>query len=186
MGKKEITEDMNRLSGRQTEPAGQAEPADRISQAGTAEQGEGADGMDDDLRKAKLLGEEIGFAGYSGIEVLEVSEGVCRGRIAVHEHHMNPLHTVHGGVFFTLADTICGIAAASTGHGGPTVQGDMDYLRAVRGKEIVCAARVTKTGKTLTWVDGVITDDTGREVAHTKFIYYRLKEARHFGFESRD
>jgi len=61
------------------------------------------------------------------------------------------------------------------------------WLRAVRGKEIVCTAKVTKTGRTLTWVDGVITDDTGLEVAHTKFIYYRLKEAgRHFGFKNRD
>ena len=41
-----------------------------------------------------------------------------------------------------------------------------------------------KTGKTLTWVEGTISDDTGREVAKTKFIYYRLKESRHFGFES--
>ena len=62
----------------------------------------------------------------------------------------------------------------------------MCCLRAVRGKEIVCTARVTKTGKTLTWVDGIVTDDTGREVAHTKFIYYRLKEARHFGFKSKE
>ena len=60
----------------------------------------------------------------------------------------------------------------------------MDYLRAVRGKEIVCTANVIKTGKTLTWVEGTISDDTGREVAKTKFIYYRLKESRHFGFES--
>ena len=141
---------------------------------------------EEDYRAAKYLGEEVGFSKDIGIEILELAEGYCVGRIKVEKRHLNPLNTVHGGVFFTLADTICGIAAASTGHGGPTVQGDMDYMRAVRGKEIVCTARVTKTGSTLTWVDGVITDDTGREVTRTKFIYYRLKEARHFGFESRD
>ena len=86
--------------------------------------------------------------------------------------------------------TGCGSSsAASSGveravEEGTTVQGDMDYLRAVRGKEIVCTANVIKTGKTLTWVEGTISDDTGREVAKTKFIYYRLKESRHFGFES--
>ena len=118
------------------------------------------------------------------MEILEVDNGYCKGRVLLEKRHMNPINTVHGGVFFALADTICGIAAASTGHGGPTVQGDMDYLRAVRGKEIVCTANVIKTGKTLTWVEGTISDDTGREVAKTKFIYYRLKESRHFGFES--
>lgn len=140
----------------------------------------------DQISLAKYLGEEIGFSKDIGMEVLEVSEGYCRGRVAIGKRHLNPLNTVHGGVFFSLADTVCGIAAASTGYGGPTVQGDMDYLRAVQGSEIVCTAKVTKAGRTLTWVDGVITDDTGREVAHTKFIYYRLKEAGHFGFKSRD
>ena len=141
---------------------------------------------DDQMKMAKYICEEVGFSRDVGLEILEISEGCCKGRVVLEKRHMNPLNTVHGGVFFTLADTICGIAGASTGHGGPTVQGDMDYMRAVRGKEIVCTARVTKTGNTLTWVDGIITDDTGREVARTKFIYYRLKEAKHFGFKSRD
>ncbi len=142
--------------------------------------------MEEQMKAAKYLGEEIGFSKDIGLEVTELDSGYCKGRIALEKRHLNPLNTVHGGVFFTLADTICGIAAASAGYGGPTVQGDMDYMRAVRGKEICCTAKVTKTGKTLTWVDGVITDDTGREVARTKFIYYRLKEAKHFGFESKD
>lgn len=156
---------------------------DKNSAIGTAGQSRVSE---EDFEKARMLAEEIGFSKDSGIELLELEEGYCKGRIVIRKRHLNPLNTVHGGVFFTLADTICGIAAASTGHGGPTVQGDMDYLRAVRGKEIVCTARVTKTGKTLTWVDGIVTDDTGREVAHTKFIYYRLKEARHFGFKSKE
>ena len=141
---------------------------------------------DEDFKRAKYLGEEVGFSKDIGIEILELREGYCKGRILIRPRHLNPLNTVHGGVFFTLADTVCGIAAASTGHGGPTVQGDMDYMRAVRGSEIICTATVSKTGNTLTWVDGIITDDTGRECARTKFIYYRLKAAKHFGFESRD
>lgn len=140
--------------------------------------------LEEQKRAAKFLCEEVGFSKDVGMEILEVDSGYCKGRVLLEKRHMNPINTVHGGVFFALADTICGIAAASTGHGGPTVQGDMDYLRAVRGKEIVCTANVIKTGKTLTWVEGTISDDTGREVAKTKFIYYRLKESRHFGFES--
>ena len=142
--------------------------------------------QEEQLKAARYLGEEIGFSKEVGMEILELSEGMCVGRIAVKKQHLNPLNTVHGGVFFTLADTVCGIAAASSGYGGPTVQGDMDYMRAVRGSEIICTAKVVKTGNTLTWVEGSITDDTGREVARTKFIYYRLKEAKHFGFESRE
>lgn len=139
-----------------------------------------------DRERARFLGEEVGFSKDVNLKIVEVEKGHCVGKVAIERRHLNPLNTVHGGVFFTLADTVCGLAAASSGYGGPTVQGDMDYLRPVRGKEIRCTADVVKTGRTLTWVEGIITDDTGTEVARTKFIYYRLKETEHFGFRSRE
>ena len=71
--------------------------------------------LEEQIKAAKFIGEEIGFSKDIGLEVMEVSEGYCKGRIALHKRHMNPLNTVHGGVFFTLADTICGIAAAASG-----------------------------------------------------------------------
>ena len=86
--------------------------------------------LEEQKRAAKYLCEEVGFSKDVGMEILEVDSGYCKGRVLLEKRHMNPINTVHGGVFFALADTICGIAAASTGHGGPTVQGDMDYLRA--------------------------------------------------------
>ena len=98
---------------------------DKNSAIGTAGQSRVSE---EDFEKARMLAEEIGFSKDSGIELLELEEGYCKGRIVIRKRHLNPLNTVHGGVFFTLADTICGIAAASTGHGGPTVQGDMDYM----------------------------------------------------------
>lgn len=90
--------------------------------------------MEEQMKAAKYIGEEIGFSKDIGLEVQELAEGYCKGRILLQKRHLNPLNTVHGGVFYTLADTICGIAAASAGYGGPTVQGDMDYMRAVREK----------------------------------------------------
>ena len=139
-----------------------------------------------DRERARFLGEEVGFSKDVNLKIVDVGKGRCVGKVTIEKRHLNPLNTVHGGVFFTQADTICGLAAASSGYGGPTVQGDMDYLRPVRGKEIRCTANVVKTGRTLTWVEGVITDDTETEVARTKFIYYRLKETEHFGFRSRE
>lgn len=150
--------------------------------------GEGNAGRDWEmqLEQARLLCEGGGFSREVNLKIVDVGEGFCVGKVEIEKRHLNPLNTVHGGVFFTLADTVCGIAAASTGYGGPTVQGDMDYMRPVGGKEIVCTARVLKTGRTLTWVEGVLTDDAGTEVARTKFIYYRLKETKHFGFAGRE
>ena len=58
------------------------------------------------VRMAKYLGEEVGFAKAVGMKIIEVREGYCQGMIPIENRHLNPLHTVHGGVFFSLADTV--------------------------------------------------------------------------------
>ena len=50
--------------------------------------------LEEQIKAAKFIGEEIGFSKDIGLEVLEVSEGYCKGRIALHKRHMNPLNTL--------------------------------------------------------------------------------------------
>ena len=49
------------------------------------------------------------------------------------DRHLNPLGTVHGGCLYTLADTVAGFAAASCGFEGPTLSGNMYFLRPTMG-----------------------------------------------------
>ncbi len=87
------------------------------------------------------------FSGAAGLEILDVGRGYCKGRIRIDERHMNPLSTVHGGVLYTMADTIAGMAAATAGNPGPTVSGDMYFMRPATGcEEIFCEAKVIKRG----------------------------------------
>jgi len=41
-----------------------------------------------------------------GIEPLELSEGVARGRLIIERRHLHPFGYVHGKTWVTLADTI--------------------------------------------------------------------------------
>ena len=90
----------------------------------------------------KLMG-EIGrndkFIELMGIRIVEVDEGYCKGELEVTDQHMNPLGTVHGGCLYTLADTVAGFAAASCGFEGPTLSGNMYFLRPTMGvKKLTC------------------------------------------------
>lgn len=53
---------------------------------------------------AELLDDTL--PGDLGIEPLEVSEGMARGRLVVDRRHLHPFGYVHGGTWVTLADTV--------------------------------------------------------------------------------
>ena len=55
------------------------------------------------------------FAARNGIELVDVSPGYAKAKMALHPHHWNALRTVQGGAIFTLADLA--FAAACNSHG---------------------------------------------------------------------
>ena len=77
------------------------------------------------------------------------------GVLEVQPSSLNPIGIVHGGALVTLADTVCGTAAFTTGHMCVTLDCSMQYLAPASG------ARIT-----------VLTDDTGRTVATGVYTFF--------------
>ncbi len=73
---------------------------------------------------------------------------------------------VHGGVVAALID-IAGHAAvvAAVGHGVPTVNLRIDYLRMATGPQLIARARPVKVGRTIAVVDIEVTSADGKLVA---------------------
>lgn len=65
------------------------------------------------------------------MEITEARPGYAVGEIVLKPWHMNILGIVHGGVLYSLADTVGG-TAAMTGrdYAVPTVDGTIHYLKA--------------------------------------------------------
>jgi acyl-CoA thioesterase len=74
-----------------------------------------------------------------GIEFDDVRPGLVTAHLTIRPSHLNQHHTAHGGVIFTLADTVFG--RASNLHGVPAVALDtsMTFVRAVREGETLVA-----------------------------------------------
>ncbi len=87
------------------------------------------------------------------------------GVLEVQPSSLNPMGIVHGGALVTLADTVCGTAAFTTGHMCVTLDCSMQYLAPASGARITCTATPRKLGKTVLVYEAVLTDDTGRTVA---------------------
>ena len=117
-----------------------------------------------------------GFSSFAGVEVLSSGGGLAEGRIKIKEQHMNPINTVHGGVMFTLADHIAGVACASTGALGTTMRSSIEYLNPAFGpEEIVAKAKPVKLGKSICIYDVDITDEKGTMIARASFSYFVLE-----------
>ena len=79
---------------------------------------------------ADLFG-HIPFANHLGIEVTEAVDGTAAGYVEFQdEHSSNPAGRIaHGGVTYSLADTVGGAAVVSVNEDvTPTVDMRMDYL----------------------------------------------------------
>ena len=117
------------------------------------------------------------FRDHIGIEILEKRPGYARGQIVLKPWHLNVLGIVHGGVLFSLADTVAGTAACTgRDYAVPTVNGLISYLKAGhRTSRIVAEAEEIKNGNAFSVCECRICDDQGKLLATTTMTYYHLK-----------
>lgn len=123
-----------------------------------------------------MRNEGQGFNREIGIVITELGEGWASGELVITDDHRNYVGSVHGGVLFTLADTVGGAAALTEGNRLTTVNGDIHYLSpALAVEKIVATGQVIKSGKTISVVEVKITDETGKLLTTSTMTYYNLR-----------
>jgi 1,4-dihydroxy-2-naphthoyl-CoA hydrolase len=101
-----------------------------------------------------------------GTEWLDFGPDEARVRLEVRDDHKQPMGLVHGGIYATLAESICSAATyGAVADDGMVVMGQSNhttFLRAITEGHIDFTARPRHRGRT-TWVwDVEATDDEDR------------------------
>ena len=110
-----------------------------------------------------------------GIVVEEIREGYARVRKSITAEDLNPLRFAHGGVYFSMADTACGSAAAAHGRMAVTVNANYSYFRSAKtGDTLTAEAQELKAGKTICVFQVRITDQNGTLMGSGEFTFYLL------------
>jgi 1,4-dihydroxy-2-naphthoyl-CoA hydrolase len=115
--------------------------------------------------RARLL-QVSPFDRHYGLEIVECSDELVRGRVPVREHVTQPIGLVHGGVHAAIAE---GLASLGTNRGvaddGQLALGMSNhstFLRPIAGGTVHGIARRRHRGRR-TWIwDVEMTDDDGR------------------------
>ncbi len=124
------------------------------------------------LKRLQDETEKNGFVKLLGIEFTDADEGYCKGEMLMEPRYGNQMGTPHGGTLYALADTVAGMAAASCGLIGPTLSGNMYFLRPLAdSKKLICEGRVIKNGKRIRVVEAYVYGDNGVEAARCTFEY---------------
>lgn len=117
--------------------------------------------------------EQIPFAKELGIELDTVEDGHAEGRLPLREEHSsNPGHLIaHGGVTYSLADTVGGAAVVSKSESvSPTIDMRMDYL-APATADLRAVADVVRFGGSVATVDIDVYDADDHHVASARGVY---------------
>jgi uncharacterized protein (TIGR00369 family) len=132
-------------------------------------------------RKDKAMmpyGKTLGFK----VERLAAGEAVVSLACSTQLH--NVFGYTHGGAIFSIADTAIGIAhLASIGHDqtATTIECSISYIRPALTGTLRATARTVKQGRTLSFYECDIADDSGRLMARVSATMMTLDEARSRG-----
>lgn len=123
------------------------------------------------------------FMTLCGIAVTLVEKDHAVAELAVRPSDFNPGGTLHGGAFYTLADAAATTAARTDGHRYATIDGSIQYHRAITGGRVLASAVIRHRGRSLCSAAVEITDENGKLLADAAFSIFRLEAIDHPAFQ---
>jgi 1,4-dihydroxy-2-naphthoyl-CoA hydrolase len=120
---------------------------------------------------ARLI-EASPFDRHYGLEIVDASDELVRGRVRVLDELKQPTGVVHGGVYASIAEALASlgtnVGVNADGNVGLGMSNHSSFLRPVSDGVVRAEARRRHRGRT-TWVwDVDLTDDEGRLCATSR------------------
>jgi len=130
---------------------------------------EGSDGMD--LERIN----EMPFIKLCGAKAVKADSDGAEMECIIEDKHTNAYGFAHGGMIFTLLDTVAAMAARQGEMGVNLVTqcGDVHFLRPLCKGKAVARSKLVKSGHTTALAEAQVFDCTGRLCAHGMFeLFY--------------
>lgn len=106
---------------------------------------------------------------FVGFQLIKTGRGRAVCEMRMKKHHVNTIGTIHGGILCDLSDAAMGYAVTtlfSPGEKGVTVEFKINFLKpALPGDRLRARAKVLSHGKSLSYVECEIRNQTGRLIA---------------------
>ena len=104
----------------------------------------------------------------------EISLDYSRMHLDIVPESRNPEGNVHGGCYFSFADSCAGAVARSDGNIWVSLDASCNFLRGVSEGRIYATGRTRRRGGTICVVDVDITDENDRQLFCATFSLFRV------------
>ncbi len=104
-----------------------------------------------------------GFMKTLGAKLVSIEKGLVKLECNFHKKLTQQHGYFHAGVLTSLADVACGYAAHSMMPAGSevlSVEFKTNFIRPAKAAKIIATGEVIKSGKTLTFCEAKVTDET--------------------------
>ena len=133
--------------------------------------------MPDFLKQAKEINSKNPYSIYNNIEVAKAERDFAELYLDIDEKFLNLYGTLHGGVYFLLADCCVGCAARTDGKSHVTQQASVSYIRPVKSGRVTATANVVHRGHTTSIIDVSIMDEKKRLLFKGTFTDFCVKDS---------
>jgi 1,4-dihydroxy-2-naphthoyl-CoA hydrolase len=132
-----------------------------------------------ELPTPEQIRDTMGLAVLLGVELLEASPEIVRGRLEWAPERCTAGGLLHGGALMALADSCGGVCAflnlPEGAIGTATIESKTNFMGAVRDGAVVASTRPLHRGRTLMVLESELTRDDGglvAKVTQTQAFHY--------------
>ena len=128
------------------------------------------------LEQVRKIFEGDRFATENGAVIEEIGDHSATCSLTITSSHRNAMGAVMGGVYFMLADFAFAVAANWENMGCVSLQSDISFLGAAKGKKLIAKAVCVKDGKSTACYRTDVTDDLGNLAATVTTTGYHINK----------
>jgi uncharacterized protein (TIGR00369 family) len=105
-----------------------------------------------------------------GFKLLDIDpeHGTIRAQFNAKPEFLNPVGQVQGGMLAAMLDDTLGpalVARLPPGHFAPTLELKTSFIAPAAVGKLICEGRVVHMGKSIAFLEGKLTDESGRLIA---------------------
>lgn len=116
------------------------------------------------------------FINLLNIEFKETLDGNVEAHVMIKPHHHNIYKYVHGGVYFSLADSLAGYLVRQSGEDYVTLNTNFNYFKAVNEGLLIGRGLVVSQTNKIATVNINVYNDREDLVSMGTFTMYRINK----------
>lgn len=118
------------------------------------------------------------FSQWMGMELVSIGRGACTLRMQVRKEMLNGFGVAHGGITFSLADSVFAFACNSQGRHAVSIHCTIEHVAPVREGDVLTAtAQEENLGNSLSNYAIRVEKADGTPVAFFRGVAFRKKDA---------